>query len=199
MSNTLYVVKYTGPFGFIKPWTAVRDEETYSQQFLTPSIVEGMEKKLFPELLYEEHGVHKIVGHRLTYKQISRQQEQTQPRGWNSKGRKTNKQYFRPYSILTRGVLVDPILHLAFTDKKDAQKAFTQHLCLARNEDILYPEDILETNEEEFKTNSELFCGFELIFEKKDNSFLVGYNRYNKFKKMYGWLRVLGDPVKNVF
>lgn len=42
-----HVVKYTGPFGFIKPWTAVRDSETYSQQFLTPSIIEGMEKKLF--------------------------------------------------------------------------------------------------------------------------------------------------------
>ena len=39
-----YVVKFTGPFGFIKPWTAVRDAsggETYSQQFLTPSIVEA--------------------------------------------------------------------------------------------------------------------------------------------------------------
>lgn len=48
-----YVVKYSGPFGFIKPWTAVRDSETFSQQFLTPSIVEGMEKKLFPELLEE--------------------------------------------------------------------------------------------------------------------------------------------------
>ena len=22
-----YLVKYTGPFGFIKPWTAVRDSE----------------------------------------------------------------------------------------------------------------------------------------------------------------------------
>ena len=47
----LYVVKYSGPFGFIKPWTAVRDSETYSQQFLTPSILAGIERKLFPELL----------------------------------------------------------------------------------------------------------------------------------------------------
>lgn len=45
MSN-FHVVKYSGPFGFIKPWTAVRDSETFSQQFLTPSIVEGIEKKL---------------------------------------------------------------------------------------------------------------------------------------------------------
>ena len=47
----MYIVKYTGKFGFIKPWTAVRDGETFSQQFLTPSIIEGIEKKLFPELL----------------------------------------------------------------------------------------------------------------------------------------------------
>ena len=51
MDEKLYVIKYVGPFGFIKPWTAVRDSETFSQQFLTPSILEGIEKKLFPELL----------------------------------------------------------------------------------------------------------------------------------------------------
>lgn len=31
-----YILRYSGPFGFIKPWTAVRDAsggETYSQQF----------------------------------------------------------------------------------------------------------------------------------------------------------------------
>ncbi|MFT6937988.1 MAG: hypothetical protein ACJA1N_002292, partial [Saprospiraceae bacterium] len=61
-----YVVKYDGHFGFIKPWTAVRDSETFSQQFLTPSIVEGMEKKLFPELL-ETKGIQKIKRHRLNY------------------------------------------------------------------------------------------------------------------------------------
>lgn len=58
MDKKLFVVKYSGPFGFIKPWTAVRDGETYSQQFLTPSIVEGMEKKLFPEML-AERGIKK--------------------------------------------------------------------------------------------------------------------------------------------
>ena len=31
----MYIVIYKGPFGFIKPWTAVRDGETFSQQFLT--------------------------------------------------------------------------------------------------------------------------------------------------------------------
>ena len=41
----MFIIKYTGQFGFIKPWTAVRDDEVYSQQFLTPSIVGGIERK----------------------------------------------------------------------------------------------------------------------------------------------------------
>ncbi|HPG73661.1 MAG TPA: hypothetical protein PLM49_05165, partial [Bacteroidales bacterium] len=56
-----YIVKYSGPFGFIKPWTAVRDAgggETFSQQFLTPSIIEGMRQKL---------EVSGIARHKLTY------------------------------------------------------------------------------------------------------------------------------------
>ncbi len=196
----MFIVKYTGQFGFIKPWTAVRDEEVYSQQFLTPSIIGGIERKLFPELLNKEWGIYKIKGHRLTYSQISRQQEQTQPRGWNEKRRGKGKEYSRPYSILTRGILVTPVLYLAFETKEDAEIASKQHICLARNEDVLYPEqEIIEISHEEFNTNEELFSGFELVFEKNENSFLVGYNRMNNNKPMHGWLRVVGNPVKNVF
>ena len=196
----MFIVKYTGQFGFIKPWTAVRDEEVYSQQFLTPSIIGGIERKLFPELLNKEWGIYKIKGHRLTYSQISRQQEQTQPRGWNEKRRGKGKEYSRPYSILTRGILVTPVLYLAFETKEDAEIASKQHICLARNEDVLYPEqEIIEISHEEFNTNEELFSGFELVFEKNENSFLVGYNRMNNNEPMHGWLRVVGNPVKNVF
>ena len=196
----LFIVKFTGQFGFIKPWTAVRDDEVYSQQFLTPSIVGGIERKLFPELLNKEWKIYKIKGHRLSYSQITRQQEQTQPRGWNEKGRGKNKEYSRPYAILNRGVLVNPILYLAFETNKDAEIASKQHICLARNEDILYPEpEILEVSKQEFEQDEELFSGFELVFEKNDNSFLVGYNRMNNKEPMYGWLRVVGNPVKNVY
>ncbi|MBN2597666.1 MAG: hypothetical protein JXR82_12885 [Marinifilaceae bacterium] len=199
----IYVVKYTGPFGFIKPWTAVRDSETYSQQFLTPSIVAGIERKLFPELLHQNNGnddgeIKKIVGHRLSYKQISQQQEQTQPRGWNSKGKGKNKEYSRPYAILVRGVMIEPILYLAFNELENAKRAYVQHICLCRNEDILYPsEEIIEVSKEEFDTNEELFSGFELIFEEDDKSFLVGYNRFKKSQPMYGSIKVVGTPIKN--
>jgi hypothetical protein len=61
----------------------------------------------------------------------------------------------------------------------------------------LYPDpDILEVSQQEFIENEDLFSGFELVFEENDKSFLVGYNRYNKNKPMYGWLRVVGNPVK---
>jgi len=194
-----YIVRYSGPFGFIKPWTAVRDSETFSQQFLTPSIVTGIERKLFPELLKNDDGeIKKIIGHRLSYKQISQQQEQIQPRGWNEKGTKNNKYYERPYAILIRGVMVEPVLFLAFQNSHDAEMAAKQHICLSRNEDILYPSyEILGVSKEEFDSDEELFSGFELVFENNNQSFLVGYNRYKQNEKMFGYIKIVGIPVKN--
>jgi hypothetical protein len=188
-----YVVKYSGPFGFIKPWTAVRDSETFSQQFLTPSIIEGIEKKLFPELL-STTAISKILGHRLSYDQISGQQEQIQTRGWNST--RKGKQYLfeRPNGILIRGILINPILSLAFESKEDAEEAYKQHVCLCRNEDILLPVEIIETDKDSFESDEAIFNGFELVFAENDKSFLVGYNRLSS-EKMYGWIRVVGNPI----
>ena len=102
----MYVVKYTGVFGFIKPWTAVRDSLTYSQQFLTPSIIEGIEKKLFLELL-NEVGIHYIMRHKLCYDAIDIQMEKTQARGWENKTKE--KRMVRNQSILNRGVMLNPV------------------------------------------------------------------------------------------
>lgn len=196
----IYVVKYSGPFGFIKPWTAVRDEEVFSQQFLTPANIAGIERKLFPEILKESWGIFKIIGYRLSYSQISQQQEQTQPRGWNEIKRGQGKEYSRPYAILRRGILNNPILFIAFNAIEDAERASKQHICLARNEDMLYPEpQIIETTKEGFNENDEIFNGFELVFEQTEDSFLVGYNRYNNNEPMYGWLRIVGKPVKSYY
>jgi hypothetical protein len=188
-----YVVKYSGPFGFIKPWTAVRDSETFSQQFLTPSIIEGIEKKLFPELL-KEAGIQKILGHRLSYDQVSGQQEQIQTRGWNSTRKGKQILFERPKGILMRGVLINPTLSIAFNTKSGAEIAFKQHICLCRNEDVLLPIEIVETDKSIFESNKELFNGFELVFERTDKSFLVGYNRLTA-EQMYGWIRVVGNPI----
>jgi hypothetical protein len=191
----LYIVKYSGQFGFIKPWTAVRDSETFSQQFLTPSIVEGIEKKLFPELL-QATGIHKIIGHRLSYKQITDQQEVIQTRGWNSTRQGKQVLFDRPKAILMRGVLQEPTLHLVFKMEEDAERAFSQHICLCRNEDILFPISKNPISNTDFDSDTENYAGYELIFEKTEKSFLVGYHRVTN-EPMYGWLKIVGTPVKN--
>jgi hypothetical protein len=188
-----HIVKYKGPFGFIKPWTAVRDSETFSQQFLTPSIVEGIEKKLFPDLL-NKVGIKKIVAHRLSYTQVCQQQEVIQTRGWNTTKKGKQILFERPNSVLIRGVLLHPVLLLAFLNKEDAEIAFHQHICLCRNEDLLMPQDIMETEKEFFDTDEE-YAGYELVYEKNENAFHVGFNRKTK-EPMYGWLKIVGTPVK---
>lgn len=95
-----------------------------------------------------------------------------------------------------RGVLLNPVLWLAFGTSENADRAVQQHICLCRNEDILYPEEIMEIDEQEFDENESLFAGFELIFEEGEQSFLVGYNRFSNGKPMYGRLKTLGNPVK---
>jgi hypothetical protein len=194
-----YIVRYTGPFGFIKPWTAVRDSEIYSQQFLTPSIIGGIERKLFPELLQQKFGSYRIKAHRLSYDQVCLQRERVQTRGWNFTRQKGTQQllFKRPPSILDRGVLVNPTLHLAFITEEHAQTASAQHICLCRNEDLLYPDaKILKVASEDFDSNGQRFPGFELVFKRNNRSFLVGYNRLDRNSPMYGWLKIVGNPVK---
>lgn len=194
-----FVVKYSGPFGYIKPWTAVRDGNTsgiatFSQQFLTPSIIEGIEKKLFPELR-EQKGIKRILRHRLSYEAISSQMEQTQPRGWNIK--KNLKIAERPRGILTRGVMINPKLLFAFGQLRDAQVASEQHICLCRNEDLLYPDgQITEVSEADFDIDTTRFSGFELLFGESEESFLAGYNRFAESAPMRGRLSIVGVPVK---
>ena len=84
-----YILRYSGPFGFIKPWTAVRDAsggETYSQQFLTPSIIEGLRQKL---------EVTAILRHKLVYGGIDIQQEMVQAKAWSKKANTGFWQYGR--------------------------------------------------------------------------------------------------------
>lgn len=189
----MFVVKYQGCFGFIKPWTAVRDDQTYSQQFLTPSIIMGIEKKLFPELLNLPEYEPRIIRYKLQYSGISQQQEQTQPKALKIKKKEGIAE--RPRSILKRGVLIFPRLYLAFHSEADAERAITQHICLCRNEDLMLPtENIVNMSDEEFNMTD----GFELHFEDSDASFLVGYNRFQQNKAMFGWLEIAGNPVRGL-
>ena len=193
-----YIVRYTGKFGFIKPWTAVRDGETFSQQFLTPSIIEGIEKKLFPETLSLNGHITKIARHKLSYSAIDSQKEVTQTRGItklptsNLGTRGTWKNGRINFTPIIRGVMLDPVLYLAFNNYTDAETASKQHICLCRNEDVMLPDsEIIELEEDQF-TELE---GFELRFGESDQSFLVGYNRFDNNKPMYGWIEYNGNKL----
>ncbi len=192
MGEKLYIVKYSGPFGFIKPWTAVRDSETFSQQFLTPSIIEGIEKKLFPELLPEK-GIKKIKGYRLNYCGIDVQQERTWAKGGFSYTKEKGI-YKTNLGIIKRGVMIEPHLYLAFENPDDAKRALFQTICLCRNEDIVHPQWMKEMTCDEF----EQIEGFELIWENTtQEGFKVGYNRFQDAKEMFGELKVIGNPIRS--
>jgi len=192
----MYAIRYSGPFGFIKPWTAVRDGETYSQQFLTPSIVEGIEKKLFPELLVKNEnelfiyrGIFKVKSYRLSYQSIDVQQERT----WAKGGISVYKEdgiYKTNMGIIKRGIMINPTLHILIEEKKDAEKAFKNTICLCRNEDLLFPEALEEIEMSEF----DLIPGFEFISTEPSKGFKVGYNRFRN-ESMYGHLKIVGNPV----
>ncbi|MEE0912569.1 MAG: hypothetical protein U0L67_09000 [Paludibacteraceae bacterium] len=183
-----YIVTYKGKFGFIKPWTAVRDGETFSQQFLTPSIIEGIEKKLFPEQLAKNGVIERILRHKLSYDAIDIQQEVTHARGWKV----SKKEMTRDRAVLKRGVMLNPILYLAFSKRTDAEIAAKQHICLCRNEDIMLPEAEIQVFTEEQFAN---LNGFELRFGMSEQSFVVGYNRFNEGQPMYGWIEYNGNKL----
>ena len=98
----------------------------------------------------------------------------------------------RNQSILERGVMIDPLLFLAFESEEDAVKASQQHICLCRNEDVLLPDLKIEPlSELEF----DRLTGFELKFGQSEKSFLVGFDRFTDSLAMHGWLEITGKPV----
>lgn len=170
MTSMLYVVRYTGPFGFIKPWTAVRDGETFSQAFLTPSIVEGMRQKL---------GVSAIVRNRLAHEGLNAQQERVQSPGWASTNITGGKALVRKTGILTRHVMLSPTLNLAFVSAQEAEMAAFDHLCLCRNEDLVFPIEVggalvRATTADEF----DALPGFEIRQGDGPDAIPLGVNRF---------------------
>ena len=39
--------------------------------------------------------------------------------------------------------------------------------------------------------------GYELRFGEREQSFLVGYNRFKNNEEMYGWIEMVGNPAKS--
>lgn len=187
----LYLVEFTGPQGFLKPWTAVRDGRTGSLTFLPPSTLEGMRRKL---------GVSAILRSRLSFAGMDWQQETVHARGWTLSGPTSLKTGTRPVAVLVRGVLLLPRLVLAFPTEEDARQAAHQHLCLCRNEDVVFPDGRVQgCTVAEFET----IAGSELLAAAPGTpgAVLVGHNHYLGNAPMYGRLfyQPSAEPVEHSF
>lgn len=193
-----YVVKYVGSFGFIKPWTAVRDSKTKSCDYLTPSILMGMERKLFPTISRNENGkLNKIIRYRLSFQDISFQQETTQSINYELQKAQNGEKYYAPNtSTINRGVLINPILYLMFDSKESAEKALSQHICLCRNEDVMLGTELIELENENDFDDEILFSGYESFScdENDENSIYCGMNKYSK-NKQYVTRKMFGTPI----
>lgn len=167
----MYVVKYKGPFGFIKPFSAVRDETTLSQKFLTESSIEGIKRYLECE--------GNIIRNKIYYDGTSSQQECIESIGGTKKSGKSKSKYVRI-------VLLNPILYLGFEKKEDAERAFKNIVHLSRMEDIMIPFDKEEMTNEEFDSLN----GIESFKSDSEQGHFVGFNKYTK-EKMYVTIKVV--------
>lgn len=180
--GTYYVVEYIGRFAFIKPFFANSHELIYSQQFLTLTIIVGIENMLFPNNKKGCKSENKFIErHKLRCTNFSKQQEEV--RSPNHKRK----------SIIKKGYMVNPTLYLAFNCKEAAEFASTQSISLTQNECLVYPtsNSPYQMTEKEFDE----LKGGELLFDdgQHEDSILVGTNRLKGGEKMYGVF--VGEPI----
>jgi hypothetical protein len=118
-----------------------------------------------------------------------------QERTWSKGGidvYKEKGQYKTNMGILTRGILLNPNLYLAFNDIDDANVAMTQTICLCRNEDLAFPMEQFEIKKVAFDDIE----GFELVITDAQDGFKVGHNRFANAEEMFGQLKVFGNPIR---
>lgn len=194
-----YAVKYSGAFGYIKPWTAVRDTYTNSMFYLPESALMGIERKLFPELINGDNkGLEKILRYRISFSNLSVQQETTRSINYQRRTNPTTKEkYFEANNFfINRGIMINPVLYLLFENKEDAEEAASQHICLSRNEDLMLPDaEIVELDSVDAFEDEDQFAGYELIPTDEDDieGVWFGINRYTNHNQ-YGKFLIVGEP-----
>ena len=169
-------------FGFFRPYNAVRDIETYSLTYLTPSILNGMEENM-------EIPMGSIVRHKLTFSKERMDRELVKTAYgtiWkNGKELKCfvidkngNKQYNGAH---IKHALINPAMVLGFKDKESAEVASKSTLYLGQTEYLIYPATgVFEMTEENFDE----LPGVE-TFESDEDGIDCGFNRFKENKPMY--------------
>lgn len=184
----IFVVSFKGAFSFLKPFSALRDSEIYSQQFITTSTLIGIEFKLFEEESYKVTGKPTLIKrHKLNYECFSKQQENVSAEYSNFKFEKSKSGKIKCESIgiINRHVLLNPELFLGFEKLDYALLACKKIIKLGRSEDFLYPNfEILKMSEEEFDN----LKGTE--FFEDSNGMCVGFNRFDNYSEMLGVVNI---------
>ena len=181
----LYCVKFGNSknsvpyFGFIKPYTGVRDIETYSTTYLPTSLINGIEN-------YMEIPFNSIVRHKLIFSKYGQSKEMVK----TSNGTIWYKNNIYERDVDNKGFnfihykhcLINPEIIFAFTDKSLAEIAHSTTIYLGQTEYIIYPEgEIFEITEEEFNKLE----GVETFPSDKENGIFCGFNRFNNNQKQY--------------
>lgn len=191
----LYTVKFTQNFngeenttpwfGFIKPYNAVRDEETYSLTYIPTSMLNGIEF---------ENGLpfDSIKRHKLIFRQdgMAFEQVKTHLYAVMNKKRdgllslslsKNEKERDNEINIYKIHKLVNPEIILAFDDKELAEKMSNSMIYVGRMEYQIFSGDVEEMSEEEFNE----IDGVETFPTNNEYAVFCGFNRWKDNQKQF--------------
>jgi hypothetical protein len=171
MDTKLFIVKYAGSMGFMRPYNAVFTKFTRTETFITPSRLEGIQRFLKTTTL--------------TRAKVSCESifsDQCSIRCPNPKALPNKRK-----GISTNGMMLKPTIFLGFEKEEDANTAFKKTICL-RTEDILWPIEL-------FSSDFDSLSGCEFIETGKKHDKFVGIHRYNS-KPMYGKINITNYFIK---
>lgn len=181
----MYCVKFGSrsaiKYGFIKPYNAVRDDETYSLTYITPSMLDG--------IIHEHELKGRILRHKLTFDGMTKN-DYKKSRVFNDLDHDSNNGVFSEVidddvqmSPHTRHSLINPTLTLVFELKEDAEQMCTETIYIGQSEYYIYPIEEFEISEDEFNELE----GVESFITDEDDEFgfYCGNNRLKDNTPMY--------------
>lgn len=187
MHDRLYIVKYEGKFGFIRPVNCDKNIKIYSQDYIVSSHLYGMRDKLKTGNI-KRHLLKADDG--FSEEQIETNSISYPDHVIRNLDAKHKQDSFK--SILTIGKLQNPQLWLAFSKKEDLLKAKTQVVHLVDSENMLFPVEFFDMSEYEFNQFQKETGGKEFIETYNQNDLVFGYNRYSRNKQTKKFDRIYG-------
>jgi len=176
--------------GYLRPWNSVRDGETYSLTYLTPSIIDG---------IADELGITgKILRHKFRFSGMTDEFFKS-PEIMRYSARNKSFVAKRVTGLSKIHQVCSPEIILGFENKEDAENAIRQTLYAGQTQYIIFPSTFVDDDEEseeyifnesnyiEEMTEEEFsaLSGTETFPTTKEDGVFCGFNRYRDNEKMY--------------